>query len=78
MASLKFNIGPDLSIEANWFGTLALAGFALAVVWLVLHYLTSESSNTWDMPVVGSGTADAPSYLELIALPPPPAPTGNG
>jgi hypothetical protein len=72
MTSLKFNIGPDFSVETDWFGTLALAGLAFALVWLILHYLTSESSATWDMPVVGNGTADEPARFELLSLSPIP------
>jgi hypothetical protein len=68
MTSLKFNFGPDLSAEADWFTVLVGAGLIFALVWLFLHHLTSKTSptNSWDMPVVGSGTADEPSRVELL------------
>jgi hypothetical protein len=68
MTSLKLNFGPDISAEADWFTVLVGAGLTFALTWLFLHYLSSKTSpmNSWDMPVVGSGTADEPSRVELL------------
>ena len=68
MTSLKFNFGPDISAEADWFTVLVGAGLILALAWLFSRHLrsTTSPSNPWDMPVVGSGTADKPSRVELL------------
>jgi hypothetical protein len=74
MTSLKLNFGPDISAEADWFTVLVGAGLILALAWLFLRHLTPTTSptNSWDMPVVGSGTADEPSRVELLPRSPDP------
>jgi len=75
MTSLKFT-GPDFSFEADWITLLIGACFVLALVYLFRNSLRDKPSptNSWDdMTVVGSGTADEPSRIELLPRPPVPA-----
>jgi hypothetical protein len=73
MASLKFNFGPDISAEADRFAVLVGAVLILAIAWLVFRHLSNVSPTaSSDMPVVGSGTADEPSRVELLPRSPNP------
>jgi|HubBroStandDraft_3_1064219.scaffolds.fasta_scaffold237257_1 hypothetical protein len=69
MTSLKLT--PN-SIEADGVvAVLALAGLVAFAIWVISRLTANAPTTAWDMPVVGSGTADEPSQLVIPTLPNP-------
>ncbi len=68
MTSLKLT---STSIEADWFAVLVGALLIFALAWLLKDRFASKgaSADLWDMPVVGSGSADDSPRIKVPALP---------
>lgn len=77
MHSLEVKLWPVPEIRGEGHGVWALAGLLLVAMLVAVYFASKRSSATpWEPRVVGGGTADEPSRVEL--LPRSPIPVSEG